>query len=96
MRIGLMIVIAAVFILTIAFAMLIIKQFGSFQKQAMKAKLRQDEYLQEYLALKAEEERKLAEEERRKAEEERESSEGETEPIPGEINEETAEEILKI
>ncbi len=61
---GLMMVIAAVFIITIAFSILIIKQFGSFEKKAIKAKLRQEEYIKEYLAAKAEEERKKAEEER--------------------------------
>ena len=58
---GLMMVIAAVFIITIAFSMLIIKQFGSFEKKAMKAKLRQEKYIKEYLANKAEEERMQAE-----------------------------------
>ncbi len=65
---GLMTVIAAVFIITIAFGMLIIRQFGSFEKKAMKAKIRQEEYIKEYLALIAEEERKQAEEEKRLAE----------------------------
>ncbi len=78
---GLMMVIAAVFIMTIAFGMLIIRQFGSFEKKAMKAKLRQEEYLKEFLAIKAEEERKQAEEERELAAEE---SEQNNEMPPGE------------
>ncbi len=78
---GLMMVIAAVFIITIAFSMLIIRQFGSFEKKAMRAKLRQEEYLKEFLAIKAEEERKRAEEERESADEE---SEQENEIPPGE------------
>ncbi|MGI6421474.1 MAG: hypothetical protein ACOX0N_04620 [Syntrophomonadaceae bacterium] len=61
-------VIAAVFIVTILFGFLIIRQFGSFEKKALKAKQRQEEYIKEYLALKAEEERKRAEEEKRRAE----------------------------
>ncbi|KUG05306.1 hypothetical protein ASZ90_017287 [hydrocarbon metagenome] len=65
---GLMMVIAAVFIITIAFSILIIKQFGSFEKKAMKAKLRQEKYIKEYLANKAEEERRQEEEERMRAE----------------------------
>lgn len=56
-------VIAAVFMVTILFGILIIRQFGSFEKKALKAKIRQEEYIKEYLALKAEEERKKAEEE---------------------------------
>ena len=65
---GLTMVIAAVFISTILFGILIIRQFGSFEKKALKAKIRQEEYIKEYLALKAEEERKKAEEEARVAE----------------------------
>jgi hypothetical protein len=61
-------VIAAVFIITISFGLLIIRQFGSFEKRALKAKKRQEEYIKEYLALKAEEEKKKAEEEKRLAE----------------------------
>ncbi len=59
---GLMMVIAAVFIITITFSMLILRQFSSFEKKAMKAKIRQEKYIQEYLAAKLEEEKKLAEE----------------------------------
>lgn len=58
-------VIAAVFIITILFAVLIIRQIRSFEKRALKAKIRQEEYIKEYLALKAEEERKKAEEEQK-------------------------------
>lgn len=45
-------IIAAVFIVTIAFGMLILRQFKSFERKAQKAKRRQEEYLKERLAQK--------------------------------------------
>jgi UPF0716 family protein affecting phage T7 exclusion len=68
MSTGLMLVIAAVFVITIGFGLLIIRQFGSFEKKAMKAKIKQEEHIQKYLAAKAEEERKKREEAEREAE----------------------------
>jgi hypothetical protein len=58
---NILMIIAAVFIVTIAFGILIIRQFGSFEKKAQKAKIRQEEYLREYKAQKkAEAERQQA------------------------------------
>lgn len=42
---GIMIVIAAVFIITIVFGILIIRQFSKFEKKAMHAKQQKDEYV---------------------------------------------------
>lgn len=53
---GIMVVIAAVFIITIVFGMLILRQFSKFEKKALHAKQQKEEYirkLEEERAVKA-------------------------------------------
>ncbi len=42
---GIMVVIAAVFIITIVFGMLILRQFSKFEKKALHAKQQKEEYI---------------------------------------------------
>lgn len=42
---GIMVVIAAVFVITIVFGMLILRQFSKFEKKALHAKQQKEEYI---------------------------------------------------
>jgi len=54
---GFLMIIAAVFIITISYGLFIIRQFGNFEKKALVAKRRQEEYIREYKANKANEDK---------------------------------------